>query len=316
MPRIAYRHVSLSDWKMALVHKANQLISSYRQKGYNLTLRQLYYQFVSRDWLPERWADEKTGSTNNQRSYKNLGDLLNDARMGGHVDWEGIEDRTRSLSSLSHWESPQDGINAIATQYRLDKWDDQPKRVEVWVEKDAMEDVVGRAAQALDCAYFSCRGYTSMSSIWEAAQRFRRFVKNGQEVVVLHLGDHDPSGIDMSRDIEDRLRTFMGRDQAALSVERIALNMDQVKRYQPPPNPAKVTDSRYTKYSDTHGEESWELDALEPEVVNRLITSRIEAHLIRALYDAREAEQEADRSDMIAAATSWDDVVAFVRDGN
>jgi hypothetical protein len=85
----------------------------------------------------------------------------------------------------------------------LDTRRNQEYYIEVWIEKDALLGILETICKKLDVPYFSCRGYVSQSSMWEAAQRFR---ENDREGILLHLGDHDPSGIDMSRDIQERLK--------------------------------------------------------------------------------------------------------------
>ena len=154
MPKIAYRAKRFSPDRQDKIDKANVIIAEYAAQGYELTLRQLYYQFVSRDFI-----------ANNQREYKNLGDIINDARLAGLIDWEAIVDRTRNLQSLAHWNSPASIIDACASQYRIDKWADQPYRVECWIEKDALIGVIENVCKELDIAYFSCRGYTSQSEM-------------------------------------------------------------------------------------------------------------------------------------------------------
>jgi hypothetical protein len=128
--------------------------------------------------------------------------------------------------------------------------------------------------------------------MYDAAKRFQKYTENGLEPVVIHLGDHDPSGIDMTRDIRERLSLMSWGD---VDVQRIALNMDQIDEYQPPPNPAKIADSRAADYIDRFGRESWELDALEPRILVDLITQKVEEYVDQALFDealAHEQEQE------------------------
>lgn len=141
-----------------------------------------------------------------------------------------------------------------------------------WIEKEALAGVFERVCDELQVPFFSCRGYTSQSEMWVAGMRLKEISESGQEPVVLHFGDHDPSGMDMTRDIRDRLEMFIG---ASIELKRLALNMDQVEKYDPPPNPAKTTDSRYTSYIELYGNESWELDALEPAVLAGLVRDAI-----------------------------------------
>lgn len=311
MPKINYTPArTLNEASMAIVKQANEIIAEYQASGFTLTLRQLYYQFVSRDEFPASWADKETGSTNNERSYKRLGDIISDARMCGLMDWEAIIDRTRALKSLTHWQSPANIVQACASQFRVDMWASQAHRVEVWVEKDAAIGVVEGVCNDLRVPYFSCRGYTSQSAMWEAAQRLIGYRRNGQTPVVLHFGDHDPSGIDMSRDIEERIAQFMQyHDQDPMEFERLALNMDQVQRYNPPPNPTKVTDSRAKGYIAEHGHECWELDALEPAVVADLIRRHVAKYIDGAEW-ANDVNREIDcRRQLGAVADKWESIV-------
>lgn len=140
---------------------------------------------------------------------------------------------------------------------------------------------------------FSCRGYPSSTEIWNAAQRI---IAKKKFSVILHLGDHDPSGIDMTRDIEERLSLF----GANVEIKRIALNMEQVEEYNPPPNPAKVTDSRAKNYIKRYGDSSWELDALEPRMLDNLIKSHIEEHLDVDKFKMAMNKQEQERQQLLA----------------
>lgn len=259
----------------ALIDYANHIIGIYRQQGYTLTLRQLYYQMVAKDVL-----------ANTPQEYKSLGSLVNDARLAGRIDWLAIEDRTRNLAPVPQWSSPLELLGDVVAGYRLEHWDDQPEYIEVWVEKEALAGVVAAACAPLYVPYFCCRGYTSASEMWAAARRF--IDRPHQESIILHLGDHDPSGMDMTRDIIDRLAIF----GAEVQVDRIALNMDQIEQYSPPPNPAKTTDARFSSYAEEYGDESWELDALEPSVLVGLIKETIEGHIDVDIWDQTEEVQK------------------------
>lgn len=168
MPRIAYKDKTFREDKLELIERVNGIVDEYDAQGYSLTLRQVYYQMVSRDIIP-----------NSQRSYKNLGNLISEGRLAGLIDWNAIEDRTRNLRSRSKWESPQEIIDAVARQYHIDYWEGQENYVEVWVEKDALVGIVGKICDRLDVPYFSCRGYTSQSELWGAAMRLRKRIGGG-----------------------------------------------------------------------------------------------------------------------------------------
>lgn len=299
MPKIRYVKKRFSSENLDKIAKANSIIAEYQSQGLSLTLRQIFYQFVSRDFIP-----------NTQKEYKNLGSILNDARLAGLVDWDAMEDRTRNLRGVGHWTNPESIIDSAAYSFRLDKWGDQHHRIEVWIEKDALVGVIEKVCADHDVPYFSCRGYTSQSELWAAARRLARYASAGQQPIIIHLGDHDPSGIDMTRDISDRM--FMFEPNANIEVRRIALNMNQVQEFEPPPNPAKITDSRFEQYQQEHGDESWELDALEPQVIIDLITKNIlEVREELAWNNAVDRENE-HRSTLTKAAARWTDVVKFL----
>lgn len=296
MPKIQYKEISFRQKSLDLIELINSVIDEYSAQGYELTLRQAYYQLVARGYIE-----------NNERSYKNIGSLINDGRLAGLIDWNSITDRTRNLRNRAHWDQPQDVIYSAMYSYLLDKWEGQPNYVEVWVEKDALIDIVGQACRPLDTPHFSCRGYTSQSEMWSAAQRFIR-QKNREARYIIHLGDHDPSGIDMTRDIQERLEMF-GAD---VYVKRVALTMNQVTTYNPPPNPAKITDSRCGKYIDQYGEESWELDALEPQMLTKLITNEVTALRDDAIYQAICDREEAEKRELQTVADEYQKVISFL----
>lgn len=297
----------------AIADQAAAIASEYANAGYDLTLRQLYYQFVARGLT----ADWVTGH-NTERSYKRLGSIVDKARMCGIIDWDHIVDRTRGVrAGQSHFGSPADVINAARWSYHVDKWAGQPNRVELWVEKEALAGILGQVAQRRDVDYMACRGYMSSSAIWRSARRIGWLLDEGLNVTVLHLGDHDPSGIDMTRDNLDRLHAMIHHDfgwQAAerLTLDRIALNMDQVRRYNPPPNPAKLTDSRSGQYVAEHGDSSWELDALPPDVLVNLLNSKIDELIDQDAWDERQNEENRDRDRLAVAARNWVEISRYV----
>lgn len=296
MPKIQYKEIRFQQKSLDLIELVNQVVDEYSAQGYELTLRQVYYQLVARGYIP-----------NNERSYKNVGSLINDGRLAGLIDWHSVTDRSRNLRSESHWDTPADVIASARYSYNLDKWKGQPNYVEVWVEKDALVDIVGQACSPLDTPYFSCRGYTSQSEMWSAAQRFIR-QKQREKRIIIHLGDHDPSGIDMTRDIQERLELF-GAD---VFVKRVALTMNQIQTYNPPPNPAKITDSRASKYIDQFGDESWELDALEPKVITDLIKKQVIMYRDDAIYRAVYDKELREKEELKMLEHNYDRAVAFL----
>jgi hypothetical protein len=303
MPKHCYIVKGLSPRKLALIDMAGRIMDDYADQGFDLTLRQLYYQFVARGIIE-----------NTQQSYKRLGAAINDGRMAGLLDWDRVVDRTRNLARLSHWETPEALIGDCAAQFRLDKWLNQDTYLEVWVEKEALAGVIERACTPYDVPYMSCRGYMSQSEMWRASQRFIEAMSDGtrrrprapRRGVIIHLGDHDPSGIDMTRDIGDRLDTF----DARIDVIRIALTMDQVEQYDPPPNPAKLTDSRVGSYISHFGYSSWELDALDPPTMVQLIQDHITDYIDATRFTTVAYHEKTQRQAIAAVARNWPAAVA------
>lgn len=288
MPKICYITRKFSPSVAATIDTAIEIIAEYDAKGFDLTLRQLYYQFVARGLLP-----------NKQREYSRLGVVINAARHAGLIDWDHIQDRTRFLRGHTTWGSPAEALIAQADRYREDLWATQTNRVQVWIEKDALVGVIENVCDRNAVDYLSCRGYTSASEVWRGAVRCIEYARNEdrpQQVHIIHLGDHDPSGVDMSRDIHDRLRLFCNYHGAPTPiVHRVALNMDQVEQYKCPPNPAKITDSRATKYIAKFGKDSWELDALNPDVIDAIVQEKIDELKSKKLFDKALSNMKANR---------------------
>jgi len=295
MPKIEYVSKKFSASTLAIIKDAEAIIAEYQAQGFSLTLRQLYYQFVARDLIP-----------NTEQSYKRIGSIISDARRAGLIDWSAIVDRTRALRKLSFWSSPYDMLVSARDSYHRDLWATQDLRMEVWIEKDALIGVIQKVCQDNDVPFFSCRGYVSDSEMWAGAVREIQHRESDQNVIILHLGDHDPSGIDMTRDITERLDLFSFRGD--IEVRRIALTMEQVEELGPPPNPAKITDSRYDSYAALYGNESWELDALEPQYIANLIGEHILAERDDDRWQVAVQEQEDERAQLTNLLDRWNEL--------
>lgn len=290
-----YASVRFSSKSLAIIANANKIIEDYQAQGLVLTLRQLYYRFVASALLP-----------NSQREYKKLGSVINDARLAGKIDWIAIEDRSRSVIHRSHWTDPSDIITSAAASYAIDKWKGQKYYVECFVEKQALESVIDNACNPYDVDVLACKGYVSQSECWRSAQRFlKQHQYNGRETKLIYLGDHDPSGLDMTRDLQHRLADVFG---APVEVVRIALNDDQIQQYNPPPNPAKLSDSRAESYIARFGDSSWELDALEPKVLHQLIQNAILQYLDLPQFKKMQKQEEREKNNLRKVAARWEDI--------
>jgi hypothetical protein len=279
----------------AVIDQANSVIAEFTDQGFKLTLRQLFYQFVARGWLQ-----------NTMREYKRLGRIIRDARDGGLVDWDAFEDRTREVNNHASWDGPEEIITSAADIYRAPIWSSQDYRPEVWIEKEALVGVIEGICRQYRVLYFAHRGNNSQTLQHEAGKRFAEYFELGLIPVVLHLADHDPNGIDMTRDNIERLKRYAGRE---VEVRRIALNMDQVRAFDPPPSFVKDTDTPTSGYRDRFGtDECWELDALSPAVIANLISTELYGMIDRGAWGAEFDKEARERNLLASVAENWTEV--------
>lgn len=278
----------------ATIDLANAILEEYRAQNFRLSLRQLYYQLVARGYIE-----------NSQRSYKNLGNLISNARQAGLIDWLMIEDRGRETVIPTHWRSPADIVRAAASQFRIDKWRNQPWHIEAMVEKDALSGVLEPICRTLDIGITANKGYSSSSTMYEIGKRLVAQFQEDKRICVLYLGDHDPSGIDMTRDVAERLAMYSGLDATEIDVVRLALNIEQVRRWNPPENPAKETDARFAGYRAAFGDKSWELDAIEPVTLADLVRQEVLSRRDDDLWDEAVEQENRMRADLQRFADNY-----------
>lgn len=287
-----YRDINFKVDSLRLIDTMNKIVDEYIAQGFTLTVRQLYYQLVARAVVE-----------NTERSYKRITSLVNDARIAGIMDWAAIEDRTRSFIRRGRWNSGKQILETCANQFHMDMWDNQQARVFCIVEKEALAGVLEGVCRTYDIPLLAARGYPSGTVLREFAEDDIIRAAYDQQIVILHLGDHDPSGIDMSRDLSERIEMFSG---STVTFERIALNMDQIAAQKPPPNPAKSTDSRFADYRKKFGAESWELDALQPQYLAELVELHAKYYIDLYNWDKKEAEIEAVKRRMREVAREFE----------
>lgn len=257
-----YKHFNFNPGRVELIERINKVIDEFGLMGiHHLSVRQIYYQLVGQ------------GDDNNDKEYNKVGSAIDDGRMAGLVAWDIIEDRNRAMMGLETFENPTQKLKTVLGDYYIDMWQNQEWRPYVLVEKAALEGVIGSICNELRVDYMATRGYNSQSEMWRLAQRCIDALGKGQRPIIFYLGDHDPSGIDMTRDVRDRLEMFVG---TPVIVQRLGLNMPQIEQYNPPPNYAKPKDSRTDEYIARFGsDECWELDALNPLVIQELISDAL-----------------------------------------
>ncbi len=277
MARIQFKTTNMTEATLERIDQANSIIEEYMSAGYRMTLRQLYYQFVSRDLF-----------ANVNKNYRMLGTTVMNGRLAGLIDWDAIEDRGRVPDMPSQWESLDALLKTAIKQFRLPRWKTQPTYAELWVEKQALAGVLAPLAYEFHVPLMVNKGYSSQSAMFESSQRFRRAPHHDKPKHLFYLGDLDPSGEDMVRDIRERLHMF-GVDD--LEVTKVALTMAQVEEHEPPPNPTKITDPRAQAFIDEFGESCWEVDALPPPTLEALIREAFEEIIDEeAMTDVEEAE--------------------------
>lgn len=262
------------DDKQDVINTIVSIVDKYSAMNYRLTLRQLHYQFVG----------HHRGYVNHQSAYSKLGDILDDCRYGGVIDWEAIVDRGRKPYLEYAVRDVKHALEDTHEQYKVDRQQGQDVHVEVWTEKDALSEILQTSTDKYHVRLCVNKGYTSSSAIYQAYRRFKQSALQGKVIEILYIGDHDPSGIDMIRDVKDRLGTMLGVYRSMLEVLPICLTMAQIRMYNLPPNPTKITDSRAKSYIKTFGKTCWEVDALDPGVLTETVEVAIEQLIDFKLY--------------------------------
>lgn len=296
-----FEHYNLRESSLKTLRFADQIIREYRdQHNLSLTLRQMHYVFVSRNLYE-----------NTQKNYKNLGNLITKGRRAGLIDWDGIHDEGRSARRVYGPQTPYGVLRNLEQKLIVDPWEKQQTYLEVWIEKHGMAGTIKSVCNEHRVTYLTCGGYLSSSEAYAGGKRFADAAARDKRCVLIHLGDHDPSGLDMTRDNGHRVNEY-GVLGDNVEVRRIALNWDQIEEYNPPPNPAKMSDSRADEYVAEHGDESWELDALPPNIIRDILKEEIQDHID---YDAWELSFDHERElrkPLSKLVGIWDDVTQFI----
>lgn len=262
-----FRDIAFHGKSLNLISQAKSILQEYAEKNINVILRQLYYQMVSRAII-----------LNKVSAYRSLVGLMRDARYTGLVDWDHLEDRTRIPYRHAQFESINELIECAARSYRLDRWAGQEYYLELWTEKDALSSVLKPIANKHHIYFCVNRGFDSATAMYDASCRLREALKEGKKPEILYLGDHDPSGMGMIEDIENRLNEFLNLGEV-ITVRHIALTGEQIEKYNPPANVAKESDPRYKDYEETYGKECWEVDALPPDVMIELVDNTVDSYI-------------------------------------
>lgn len=268
--------------KQWIVDNAVDVLSQY-EDGI-LTIRGLHYQLVAR------------GMTNDIQHYKRVVAATGWARRQGIIRYTAFSDRERAMACDTAAEQTiyddkvseaKYQIKAWAHSYRLNRWENQPYYPEVLIEKKALEGVFYRTCYENRVALGACKGYPSLTFLYDMAQRIIAAEDRGKQPVILYFGDYDPSGEDIPRALRENL-IELGCDEC-LEVRRICLNEDQVIDWKLPPAPTKVTDSRSRNWD---GLGQVELDAVRPEVLTSMLEEAIAEIFDNELYDELQDREE------------------------
>lgn len=252
---------------VAMIEAAAEILSAHHP----MTVRQVFYQLVSRQVIE-----------NSRGAYQAVSKALVAARREGSILWHLIEDRTRKPRHVSMWVGLGEFAETAAAAYRRDVWAKQPMRVETWLEKDALSGIFEDALEPYGVTLNVGRGYDGWDSIHKAALR----LDDGD--IILYFGDFDPSGEDMVRSLGKRL----GELHSHPKIVKCALTLDEVKRYNLPPDFTKATDTRRAAFVARWGDVSVELDALPLDVLRERIVREVESRMdLVALARVRDREK-------------------------
>lgn len=239
-------------------------------KLHPMTVRQAYYQLVSRQVVENRSAQ-----------YQAISRILVEMRQTGAIPWEWIEDRTRRARTVSTWDGLPDFAECAVNAYRLNPWNDQDTLVEVWLEKDALSGIFEEILRPFAVTLNVGRGYDGWSSIHAAAERYQEWKG---PVCILYFGDHDPSGCDMQSSLQERLAFF----ETSPEIVRCAITPADIEEFNLPTDPAKESDTRADDFIAKHGNQAVELDALPINElrarIQNAVSDRIDTDALEATH--------------------------------
>ena len=270
--------------KQWITDNALEIIPRYA-KGV-LTLRALHYQLVS------------IGMTNSINHYKRVVNAMIEARWAGLVDFDTFSDLDRSMIGKTEFqptyleeqvETAQTQVRLWMTSYHKNRWENQPIYPEVFIEKKALQGVFSSVCVKWDVALGACKGYPSLTFLYETSLRMKEAVYQDKQPVILYFGDYDPSGEDIPRAIKENLDKL---GVPEVEVRRIALMEEQVVSWHLPPAPVKVGDSRSAAWD---GLGQVELDAVEPTKLQKLCDEAILDCFDYSLHDELEAIEDEER---------------------
>jgi hypothetical protein len=238
-----------------------------------MTLRQLFYRLVSDGTIGKK-----------ETEYKSLANLTKNMRMNGELPFEWFADNTRWQRKPQSYSSLGRGVEIFAEAYRRDIWINQGNYVEIWLEKDALAGVVYGVTAEFDVPLMVSRGYSSLSYLHGAAMQIDSIDK---PTYIYYFGDYDPSGRDIPRDIETKLRIFA--PDADINFEIVGVTPEQIEILDLQTRPTKKTDTRCKNFEG----ELVEVDAIPPKILRAMVKEVIEKHIDEhQLYQSKLVERQ------------------------
>jgi hypothetical protein len=251
------------------------------------TVRQVFYRATVAGLGPK-----------DERFYDRIGRYLVHMRESEMIPFGDIADNTRWMRKPDSYSSLGSMLVETKKLYRRALWRDQYAYVEVWLEKDALSGVLYDVTSEWDVPLMVTRGYASLSFLHEAAEAI---AYEPRPVHIYYFGDYDPSGIDIPKQVEARLRQYA--PYADIHFERVAVNPEQIRTLNLPARPTKKSDSR----SKTFDGESVEVDAIEPNLLRSMARQVIERHIDRRALKQTRLAEESERSALDMFIQHWGD---------
>lgn len=277
----------------------NSILYEFAAQGYIMTLRQLKYQLIARNYIE-----------NTKKDHGKLYDLADKGRMGGLIDWDLIEDRTRLPHKIPNVKDISEALKETAKYHRLDRTKNQSVYIELWAEKNAIAEIIKEESEYYDIVLQIGNGYSSKTAIYRGFKRFQKAQNEGKKIYLLYLGDHDPSGKDMVEAFKKTFNDF----KINPDVNVIGIIKEQVIKYKLPHNTVKTKkagnkDPRAEKYREEEGNKSWEVDALSPTILHKVVSTAIKKLIDMDLFEKQLEREELDKEELQKIADKYEEEI-------
>lgn len=265
-------------------------------------------------------------------STNRVGALLTRAREEEEIPWEWIVQEGRAIERVASWHDPADFARSVQGAYRRNKWDGQPTRIIVVSEKGTVRGTLAPVLDQFEVEFLPVGGYASATRVKELAEAR---LAGDKPLLLLYLGDHDPSGRGMSdQDLPQRLLRYMSDRPAdkgswdvdavgyyaaawGVNVRRIALTIKDTEDLGDDlgfPAEDKANDSRYPWFAETFGPWCWELDALSPNILRKRVREAVRAELNPVEWERYVVAEQAERESITMTLKTWKSISGLARE--